>query len=105
MRSEDLNTFIQFDNTQFIKSDLGKTYAGEASDEFDGTRTIENCIDKSMMSLESSTFASFKSYRVKQGVGSISVFTQKTILEMQMYLLLINFQILILLVKTKDVTL
>ena len=72
LRSEDLNTFIQFDNTQFIKSDLGKTYAGEASDEFDGTRTIENCIDKSMMSLESSTFASFKSYRVKQGVGSIS---------------------------------
>ena len=72
LRSEDVNTFIQFENTQFIKSDLGKTYAGEASDEFDGTRTIENCIDKSMMSLESSTFASFKSYRVKQGLGSIS---------------------------------
>ena len=27
LRSEDVNTFLQFENTQFIKSDLGKTYA------------------------------------------------------------------------------
>lgn len=72
LTDDDINTFIVLENSQFIKDDLGKTYAGEASDEFDGTRTLENCEDKSMMSLESSTFASFKSYRVKQGVGSIS---------------------------------
>jgi len=67
----DENTLVQFDDMQFVRSALMLTYAGEATDEFDGFRTIENCESGSTMTLQTSTFADFKSLQVAQQRGSI----------------------------------
>ncbi|MFD2822718.1 DUF5689 domain-containing protein [Lacinutrix iliipiscaria] len=67
----DENTLVQFDNMQFSRGQLGLTYAGEASDEFDGFRTLENCETSATISLQTSTFADFKSVPVAQQRGSI----------------------------------
>jgi len=34
---------IQLTSAQIAKTDLGKTFAGESNDEFDGFRTIFEC--------------------------------------------------------------
>ena len=67
----DENTLIQLDDMQFLRNELTLTYAGEASDEFDGFRTLENCATGSTMTLQTSTFADFKSLPVAQLRGSI----------------------------------
>ena len=67
----DENTLVQFDNMQFNRAQLGSTYAGEASDEFDGFRTLENCDTNATISLQTSTFADFKSVPLAQQKGSI----------------------------------
>ncbi|OIQ29267.1 MAG: hypothetical protein BM564_06095 [Bacteroidetes bacterium MedPE-SWsnd-G2] len=71
LTSADLNTLIQLENTQFHRSQLGLTYAGEASDDFDGFRTLESCDDNSTLDLQTSTFADFKSLPVDGNIGSI----------------------------------
>lgn len=67
----DENTLIQLNDAQFHRSQLGMTFAGEANDEFDGFRTIESCDTNNTLSLQTSTFADFKSLQVDQGRGSI----------------------------------
>ncbi len=67
----DENTLIQLDNMQFYRNELSMTYAGEASDNFDGFRTLENCDNNATIALQTSTFADFKSLQVEQGRGSI----------------------------------
>ena len=67
----DENTLIQLDNMQFHRNNIALTYAGEASDEFDGFRTIESCDDGGSVLLQTSTFADFKSVQVEQLKGSI----------------------------------
>jgi hypothetical protein len=68
----DENTFIKLDNSQMIKSQKNLTFAGEASDEFDGFRTIESCDTNGALTLQTSTFADFKGAQLPQGKGSIS---------------------------------
>jgi hypothetical protein len=74
----DENTFIQLTDVQFVRNDLGLTYAGEASDSFDGFRTIEECADTGgSIALQTSTFADFKSLTIDENRGSIQgVFTR-----------------------------
>jgi hypothetical protein len=67
----DENTFIQLDDVQINRNELDKTFAGDVSDEFDGFRTIESCADNSTLTLQTSTFADFKSLPVPQLRGSI----------------------------------
>lgn len=67
----DENTLIQLNDTQFHRSQLGMTFAGEANDEFDGFRTLESCATNNTLPLQTSTFADFKSIQVDQGRGSI----------------------------------
>jgi hypothetical protein len=67
----DENTLIQLDDMQIVRNELTLTYAGEASDQFDGFRTLENCINNSTIALQTSTFADFKSAPVAQYRGSI----------------------------------
>jgi len=38
-----INTMIELSSAQILKSDLGKTFAGESNDEYDGFRTIFEC--------------------------------------------------------------
>ena len=73
----DENTFIQLDNMQIHRNSIALTYAGEASDQFDGFRTLESCDDNATIALQTSTFADFKSVQVPQTKGTIkAIFTR-----------------------------
>ncbi|MGH1386175.1 DUF5689 domain-containing protein [Kordia sp.] len=73
----DENTVIQLSDVQFSRNDVGLTYAGEASDNFDGFRSIEECVEGGIISLQTSTFADFKSLTVDENKGTIQgVFTR-----------------------------
>ena len=67
----DENTLIQLDDMQIIRNELGLSYAGEPSDEFDGFRTIENCATNATLKLQTSTFADFNQLPVPEKRGSI----------------------------------
>jgi hypothetical protein len=71
LTEDDLNTFVQFNDVQIIRNQIGLTYAGQPTDQFDGFRTIESCSDNGSIELQTSTFADFKSLPVAQGRGSI----------------------------------
>lgn len=74
---DDENTFVKFEDVQFKLSDLGLSYAGEGSDQFDGFRTIEECASSGTILLQTSTFADFKSLLLDENRGSIQgVFTR-----------------------------
>lgn len=73
----DENTLIQIEDAQVNRNELGLTFSGEPSDNFDGFRTIESCSDSSTILLQTSTFADFKSLQLPQNRGSIQgVFTR-----------------------------
>jgi len=72
LEPQDINTLLQFDNVQFNRNLIGETYAGATADEFDGFRTIESCDSNASISLQTSTFADFKSFPLETGRGSIT---------------------------------
>lgn len=72
LNEDDLNTLISLENIQFTNSELGKTYAGEASDEFDGERLLESCEDADNIILSTSTFSDFVSEVIPQGTGVLT---------------------------------
>jgi len=74
---ENLNTMIQIQGMQFERNELGKTYAGEASDQFDGFRILLSCADESTVTLQTSTFSDFKSHTVAAGQGNITAVLAK----------------------------
>lgn len=79
LEADDKNTLIEFTDMQFIKDEveLGLSYAGEQSDEFDGFRTLENCTNGGLIKLQTSTFSDFKSLIIPKLRGSIKgVFTR-----------------------------
>ncbi len=83
-----LNTYVTFENVQFLRElmefqldeDGNETdeiissisFAGEATDEFDGERTLESCVSNGQIILSTSTFSDFKSASIPQGSGQIS---------------------------------
>jgi len=71
LSEEDENTVIQLNNMQFHRNNIMLTYAGEPTDSFDGFRTLESCDDGGSITLQSSTFADFKSVQLPQLTGSI----------------------------------
>ena len=71
LTENDKNTYIQLDDMQIYRTDRAQTYAGESFDEFDGFRTLQNCETNASISLQTSTFADFKSVQVAQGRGGI----------------------------------
>lgn len=77
LTEQDENTFIQLDDMQFNRTQLALSYAGQAEDEFDGFRILENCETNAAILLQTSTFADFKSIQVPQNRGSIQgIFTR-----------------------------
>ena len=77
LTEDDENTLVQFNDVQIDRNQLTLTYAGETSDQFDGFRTLVSCEDGATISLQTSTFADFKSLPVPQGKGTIQgVFTR-----------------------------
>jgi len=71
LQSDDINTFIRLSNVQFSASSLGKTFAAEPTDEFDGERLLEGCDDGGTIIFNTSTFADFRAVQVPDGSGSI----------------------------------
>jgi hypothetical protein len=69
---QDLCTYITLKNVQFTKEELGKTYAGEASDEYDGLRELESCTSKLKLNIETSAFANFKSLVINNKKGELT---------------------------------
>ena len=67
----DENTFVQLNNMQINRNELGLTFAGEPEDQFDGFRTLESCDDNLQFTLQTSTFADFKSLALPINSGSI----------------------------------
>jgi hypothetical protein len=72
---EDTNILVRINDVQFNRGlvlvDPPMTYASEATDEFDGERLIEHCLNGQSIILSTSTFADFKSLRLPQGRGRI----------------------------------
>jgi hypothetical protein len=75
------NLFVQLQNVQFNRDDvLGeqpKTFASEASDEFDGERILESCASSSTTIFSTSTFADFKSLQLPAMSGTMNVILTK----------------------------
>ncbi len=76
-----INTMVQLENAQFQISELGKSFAGEANDRFDGLRTIFECNSKATIPLETSTFSDFKRNIVPAGKGTANVVLNKSFRE------------------------
>ncbi len=72
-----VNTMISLASAQFEKTQIGKTFSGEANDSFDGFRTIFECNTEKELKLQTSTFASFKSNVLPAGKGTINFVLSK----------------------------
>ncbi len=72
-----VNTLVTLESAQFNKDELGKTFAGETTDEFDGFRNIFECGTEATIALQTSTFSSFKSNKVSEGQGAATAVLAK----------------------------
>ncbi|ALJ05432.1 hypothetical protein APS56_10015 [Pseudalgibacter alginicilyticus] len=71
LTSQDRNTLIQLNDMQMNRYELGRTFAGESYDEFDGFRFMESCQSGVSLLLQTSTFSDFKSLIIPNGKGNI----------------------------------
>ena len=69
-----LLTLVQFPNVQFATADVGRSFAAEPDDQFDGLRLLQTCDDffAAPIRLETSTFSDFKANRLFDGSGSVT---------------------------------
>jgi len=54
-----INTYVVIDKVQFLRSDLGKSFAAEAYDRYNGQRLIEQCDNLAKSYLYTSSYADF----------------------------------------------
>lgn len=68
-----LLTLIEIPNVQFATADVGRSFASEPTDQFDGLRFLQTCDDffAAPIRLETSTFSDFKANRLFDGSGSV----------------------------------
>ena len=70
------NLYIRLEDAQLNRREVlaenSKTFAGEATDEFDGIRLLETCGTRGNTLLSTSTFAKFKSVSLPRGRGTLS---------------------------------
>ena len=71
LTEEDFGQWIRLEDVQFSKAEIGKTFSGEAFDEFDGERRLVQCDDQRAVFLSSSTYADFKSIVLSNHSGSV----------------------------------
>ena len=72
LTENDKNTLIQLDDMQINRFEIGRTFASEDIDQYDGFRLMESCQTGVSLMLQTSTFADFKSLPVPQGNGSVT---------------------------------
>ena len=68
-----IGVFVKIENVQFRNNEIGKTYAGEEYDEFDGERIVLQCDNQLTTILSTSTYSDFKSnlLPIKKGILSV----------------------------------
>ena len=71
MDSTGIGQWIRLSNVQLSSAELGRTFAGEAFDNFDGERNLVSCDNYSSLWLSCSTFSDFKSILLPGGTGSV----------------------------------
>jgi len=75
------NVYVRLSDVQFNRNDaLGdnrKTYAAEASDEFDGERLLESCTTGASVIFSTSTFADFKGQLIPDKRGNMDAILTK----------------------------
>ncbi len=70
-------TYVELKNLQFKHDEVGKTYAGEPFDEFNGDRVLIECANQISTILSTSTFSDFKSNIIPGNKGNIkAIFTK-----------------------------
>jgi len=72
-----IGTYIQVENVQFKYDEIGKTYAGEAFDQFNGDRVLIDCNDQISTILSTSTFSDFKSNIISDKKGTLTAVLTK----------------------------
>jgi hypothetical protein len=63
--------YIELSTVQFSKSELGKTYASEAFDRYDGARVLEYCDGYQTVFVRTSIYSGFKAQTVPSGAGTL----------------------------------
>lgn len=70
------NLYIELNDLQFNRYDAvgenRKTFAAEPNDEFDGERTLEDCVNETTTVFSTSTFADFKAMLLPDGSGKLN---------------------------------
>ncbi len=84
-----INTFIKLAGIQFQKSEIEKTFSSEANDQFDGLRTLTDCVTSENVLLQTSTFSSFKAHTIPAKKGIINAVLTKDFAA-ENYVLIIN---------------
>ncbi len=62
-----INTYVELNGLQFSKDALGKSFAGERFDRYNGERVLEQCDQLNRSFLYTSTFADFRSALLPEG--------------------------------------
>ena len=86
---ESINTFVEVQNVQFRNDEIGKTFAGEAFDEFNGERILVQCENQITSILSTSTFSDFRSQLISNKSGHISAVLTKDFYA-EKYVLVLN---------------
>jgi len=84
-----IGTFIQIENVQFRNDEIGKTYAGEKFDKFNGERVLIQCENQINTILSTSSFSDFKSNEISDKSGSLSAVLTKDFYA-EKYILILN---------------
>ncbi len=71
------NLFIQLNDMQFFRDEIGKTFSAEETDNFDGERILESCATGLTTTFSTSTFADFKAVTLPSGKGSMNAILTK----------------------------
>lgn len=87
LKEEDVGQWVQINAVQFSSDAIGRTFSGEAFDEFDGERRLTQCSDQRSILMSTSTFSDYKSIvlpdsaGIIQGVLTKDFFGEKNILK------------------------
>ena len=72
-----IGTYIQIENAQFLKSLIGENFT-DSDERFDTRRTIQSCTTAGSISIETSSFSSFKSSPLPTKSFTINAVVSKT---------------------------
>ena len=69
---QNLHTLVRLDDMQFAKAEVGKTFAGERFDAYNGERVLEQCDSRNSILVQTSTYSDFRSNLLPEGRFTLS---------------------------------